>query len=236
MSEMPKITPLYTTVLFDMDGTLLDLAFDNYIWLQQVPEIWAKQQQVSLDQAKAELYEFYLKHQGSLNWYSSQFWQNKLDIDVLSLQYQHQTRIAARSGCFELLQQLKAHNIACWLVTNADENTLQLKLNNIPIQQYFDVIVSSETLGYPKEHQGFRQALQMQQSFDPEQCLLLDDNYDVLASAERYGIAKVVSIEQPDSSHARRSFHPDYLHLAQLSDLLALIFKQSTPIDSPCLA
>lgn len=28
------------TVLLDMDGTLLDLAFDNYFWQKLVPETW----------------------------------------------------------------------------------------------------------------------------------------------------------------------------------------------------
>ncbi len=30
------------TVLLDMDGTLLDLAFDNYFWQKLVPEYGAK--------------------------------------------------------------------------------------------------------------------------------------------------------------------------------------------------
>lgn len=31
------------TVLLDMDGTLLDLAFDNYFWQKLVPETWGRQ-------------------------------------------------------------------------------------------------------------------------------------------------------------------------------------------------
>lgn len=32
------------TVLLDMDGTLLDLAFDNYFWQKLVPETYGEQQ------------------------------------------------------------------------------------------------------------------------------------------------------------------------------------------------
>jgi FMN phosphatase YigB (HAD superfamily) len=32
------------TVLLDMDGTLLDLAFDNYFWQTLVPETYGEQQ------------------------------------------------------------------------------------------------------------------------------------------------------------------------------------------------
>ena len=31
------------TVLLDMDGTLLDLAFDNYFWQKLVPETWGRE-------------------------------------------------------------------------------------------------------------------------------------------------------------------------------------------------
>lgn len=35
------------TVLLDMDGTLLDLAFDNYFWQTLVPETYGEQQGIS---------------------------------------------------------------------------------------------------------------------------------------------------------------------------------------------
>ena len=30
------------TIMFDMDGTLLDLHFDNFFWLKMVPQCYAK--------------------------------------------------------------------------------------------------------------------------------------------------------------------------------------------------
>lgn len=35
------------TVLLDMDGTLLDLAFDNYFWQKLVPETYGAKQGIS---------------------------------------------------------------------------------------------------------------------------------------------------------------------------------------------
>ena len=40
------------TVLLDMDGTLLDLYYDNHFWREHVPMRFAEKQKISLDQAK----------------------------------------------------------------------------------------------------------------------------------------------------------------------------------------
>lgn len=40
------------TVLLDMDGTLLDLAFDNYFWQKLVPETYGAQQGITAQEAQ----------------------------------------------------------------------------------------------------------------------------------------------------------------------------------------
>jgi hypothetical protein len=40
------------TVLFDLDGTLLDLAFDRRFWRQRVPEAWAQQRAITLKRVR----------------------------------------------------------------------------------------------------------------------------------------------------------------------------------------
>ena len=39
------------TVLLDMDGTLLDLAFDNYFWLEHLPQRYAAKHRISEEEA-----------------------------------------------------------------------------------------------------------------------------------------------------------------------------------------
>lgn len=211
------------TVLFDMDGTLLDLHFDTYIWMHLVPHMWAEQHQLSIAAAKTYLFQFYVKHQATLEWYSSKFWASKLGIDVLDLQKQQQHLISARPQCFHLLEHLKQLNIECWLVTNADLATLSLKLEKINLGPYFKQIISSELLGAPKEDQLFWNRLNQHYPFEPRKCCLVDDNYQVLDSAKQYGIAHLFSISQPDTQTARQHFHPEYIHLDHLTELIAYL-------------
>ena len=43
------------TVLFDMDGTLLDLHYDNYFWLHYLPEQYALLKHCPIDEAREQL-------------------------------------------------------------------------------------------------------------------------------------------------------------------------------------
>ena len=42
-------------VLLDLDGTLLDLAFDNYVWMARIPELFAEANGLSIAEAQAAL-------------------------------------------------------------------------------------------------------------------------------------------------------------------------------------
>ena len=43
------------TVLVDMDGTLLDLAFDNFFWMDLIPSHYAKLHQLAKEEVRDRL-------------------------------------------------------------------------------------------------------------------------------------------------------------------------------------
>ena len=210
--------------MFDMDGTLLDLAFDDFIWNHCLPERHAQTHQCSLEQSKQTLFQFYQQHKHTLSWYSSAYWTAKVGVDVLQLQYEHREKIRARKGCHELLEQLKAQGYRCWLLTNADRAGLQLKLENVELSPYFEVMISSEELGHAKEEVAFWQKLQQIHPFDPAQAIFIDDTVAVLQGAERFGINQLFSILQPSSAKPARLAteitYPSLDHLTNLFDYL----------------
>ncbi len=52
------------TVLFDMDGTLLDLHFDNYFWHEYLPKKWGEQNNLDLKAAQDALMPGFYKWAG----------------------------------------------------------------------------------------------------------------------------------------------------------------------------
>ena len=58
------------TVLLDMDGTLLDLHFDNAYWLEYMPSVYGEMNGLSYDQVIQEIGPIFEREAGQLNWYS----------------------------------------------------------------------------------------------------------------------------------------------------------------------
>ena len=92
------------------------------------------------------------------------------------------------------------------LVTNADPEGLQLKLQRTGISVYFDSIISSHEFRQPKETPVFWQQLRQRINFRPELTLLVEDSAPVLAAAREFGIGQLLAITRPDSQEAANSF------------------------------
>lgn len=209
------------TVLLDMDGTLLDLHFDNHFWLTHVPKTYAAKHGISIEQANQELDERIHSYQGKLEWYCLDFWTRELDIDIALLKQDVQHLIAIRPGAEAFLKALSESQKRAVLVTNAHQGSLQLKLANTHIDQYLDLVLCSHDFGLPKEDRTFWDALQNTEKFDPSRTLFIDDSESVLDSASDYGIRYLRSIVQPDSKKPHRTKH-NYPAILEFSDLLPI--------------
>ncbi|MDG1938645.1 MAG: haloacid dehalogenase, partial [Pseudomonadales bacterium] len=81
------------TVLFDMDGTLLDLHYDNYFWLHHLPKQYAALKGWTEDEAREFLKDKIRTQLGTLNFYCIDYWIDQLEVDIVALKYEVQNRI-----------------------------------------------------------------------------------------------------------------------------------------------
>jgi len=207
------------TVLLDMDGTLLDLHFDDHFWQVQVPTRFGERAGLGLSDALAALAPVFKAREGTLDWYCLDFWSRELGLDIAALKRETAHMIAVRHGATEFLQTVRLLGKRQILVTNAHPAALALKMERTGLAPLFDAIVSSHALGMPKEDVAFWQALQKVQPFNSAHTLLLDDSLPVLRSARAFGIAFPISIAQPSSKKPARMI--DEFHaLNAFSDLL----------------
>lgn len=196
------------TVLLDMDGTLLDLYFDNYFWQHYVTEHYARRNNTSFAEAEVFLKARFAREQGTLNWYCVDYWTDELGLDIAAMKYEIRHLIRPRETTIAFLDALKRHHTQVLLVTNAHRRSLELKMEETGLGEYFDALVSSHDLHKPKEDPSFWGELAKHHPFDPARTLLIDDSLPVLHSAQRHGIRWLLSIAKPDSQGLPRDTAP----------------------------
>jgi len=195
------------TVLLDMDGTLLDLNFDNHFWLEFVPSRYATQNNLTIEQAKQQLVPQFKEMEGKLEWYCLDYWSDVLKLDIVGLKVEIAGLISVLPHVTEFLEALKQSSKQVILVTNAHRASLDLKMGETCLTHFFDQIISSHDYGSPKETQAFWVQLYQQKAFENERTLLVDDSLAVLKSARLYGIKHLISISKPDSQLAKREIN-----------------------------
>lgn len=188
-----------TTVLLDMDGTLLDLHFDNYFWLQYMPAKYAEKNNLPITQAQQALQQLSSETQGTLNWYCLDYWSTRLNMPVAALKEDVVEKIQYRPYVKDFLAMLKQQGKRAVIVTNAHRDSVLLKMQKTGLDKLVDRVISSHDYQEPKESQAFWHHLQQDEPFDSETSLLIDDSQAVLKSAQTWGIKHLLTIFHPDS-------------------------------------
>lgn len=191
-------------VLLDMDGTLLDLHYDNRFWRQHLPRRLTELTDLDHAAATGLVQRIHDETHGTLEWYCIDHWSQRLGIDVLPLKYEIAELIRFRADARHFLEQLHLSGHEVHLVTNAHPDVVALKHARTGVCDLVRSVVSSHHLRRPKEHPAFWPVLQQQLDFMPGHTLFIDDSHAVLDAAVDFGIGHVVCASTPDSARPPR--------------------------------
>lgn len=207
------------TVLLDMDGVILDLAFDNRFWLQVIPAAYGAANGLSPAQASEHLRPWFSESAGTLDWYCLDYWTAKLGLDVAALKQAERDHVRYLPGAEAALKQLRRYAARLTLATNAHRGVLAVKQDKTALCNHLDAAISSHDYGAPKEAQEFWAALQAAEGFDPTRTLFVDDSPAVREAARVFGIAQVWAISKPDSTQPERVVN-DGPHVRYLREIV----------------
>jgi 5'-nucleotidase len=194
------------TVLLDMDGTLLDLRFDNWFWQELIPSRYAAAKGLGLDETRRVLAPRFIEVRGTLQWYCIEYWSRQLELDIGSIKREALARVGFLPGAREFLSRLKVSGKRVVLVTNAHPATLAIKNEGVALKNggvalsgYFHACYSTHPFEFPKEQAGFWPLLAAEERFLPQRTLFVDDSLSVLDAARDFGIGWLRAVRRPDS-------------------------------------
>ncbi|MCU7553514.1 GMP/IMP nucleotidase [Alteromonas sp. ASW11-19] len=192
------------TVLLDMDGTLLDLHFDNHFWIEHIPKKLAEKTGEPLARTQEAMLAHYERVMGKIQWYCLDYWAKELDMDIMAAKREVEHLIAMRDDTLPFLEALHASNRQVVLVTNAHPGSLSLKVEHTRLDSHIDTLISTHEFGVTKESQSLWQQLQARLQFDPARTLFVDDSLPILKAAQQFGIRHLLAVSNPDSQQPRR--------------------------------
>lgn len=197
-------------VLLDMDGTLLDLHFDNYFWQCHLPLAYAARHGMSNDAATALLQQKFNARRGTLEWYCLDYWAAELDLDIVRLKLEIQDRVGIRPGVTEWLSSLRKSRKFTVLLTNAHPKSMALKMQLTGLAGLLDELISTHSFGLPKESPGLWRELVASKGIDLSRSLFVDDTESILDVAGEAGVRYLLGVSCPDSQAPPRtaSKHP----------------------------
>ncbi|MGO8855677.1 MAG: GMP/IMP nucleotidase [Steroidobacteraceae bacterium] len=207
------------TVLLDMDGTLLDLRFDNWFWQELIPSRYAAAHGLSPPEAWELLGPKFHATRGTIQWYCIDYWTEHLGLDIAAIKRAARTQVGYLPGAEDFLLKLKESGKRRVLVTNAHPMTLAIKNERVGLKAHFDACYSTHAFDAPKEHADFWPRLHAAEPFDAERTLMVDDSLPVLHAAHDFGIGWLRAVRRPDSGQpAQHTGH--YTAVDSVADLL----------------
>ena len=187
------------SVFLDMDGTLLDLHFDNHFWREHVPLRYAELHKLDIETAKSDLFPRFRDKEGTMDWYCVEYWSRETGLDIVSLKKEVDHLIAVHSHVVEFLDYTRQAGKRTVLLTNAHSRSLTLKMARTGLAKHFDALICAHDLGYPKEDLRFWSLLGRVEHFDPGKTLFIDDSVPILRTAREFGISHLLAVRRPDS-------------------------------------
>jgi HAD superfamily hydrolase (TIGR01509 family) len=206
------------TVLLDMDGTLLDLRFDNWFWQELIPRRYAAEHGLSAPDALGLLKPKFHATRGTMQWYCIDYWSRELGLDIARIKRAALDQVGYLPGAEEFLIKLKESGKRRVLVTNAHPTTLAIKDQQVRLMLHFDACYSTHFFDAPKEDAAFWPRLQAAEPFAVERTLFVDDSLPVLNAAHAFGIGWLRAVRRPDSAQPAQSTGP-YVGVDRVADL-----------------
>jgi len=168
-------------ISFDMDGTLIDPEFTDWVWGQGIPSLYGGKTGLSFEAAKAYVVKEYQKvGEGAVEWYDIKYWFRlfQLEQSWRDLMKQFVDKIKIYPDVNHILDRLK-ERFPLILTSNAGREFIDIEMEATGLDKYFDRTFSatSDFRVVKKTTEFYQQVCQIL-NVDPGEIIHVGDHYD----------------------------------------------------------
>jgi 2-haloalkanoic acid dehalogenase type II len=132
-------------ISFDLDGTLVKSSYADKVWLEGVPQLYAKHHDIPLEQAKKYIYEEYQEiGESKKEWYDIEWWFNRFHLrdSWQQLLLKYKKYIEPFPEVMETIRTLK-ESYSLIIISNAKREFIDIQLEETQLRPYFARVFSS---------------------------------------------------------------------------------------------
>ena len=172
---MPKF------ISFDMDGTLINSEFTDWVWSHGIPTLYAGKFGIPFEAAKTFVEREYRKvGEGAIEWYDIKYWFRffQLEMHWQVLMERYVDKINVYPDVNHILERLK-DKFSLILTSNAGREFIGMELKATGLGKYFDRIFSATSdFGEVKKTIGFYQRVCQILGANPYEIVHVGDHYE----------------------------------------------------------
>lgn len=165
-------------ISFDVDGTLVDLEYNDLIWFKEIPELVAKKKKISFEKSLKFVHEEYTKlGEHNLNWYDINYWISYFGLEIspnkIFEKYEPQVKIYPE--VIPLLEELKK-NFILIVITAMPREFLVPKMKKL--EKYFEFSFSALSDFKELKNSEIYSKISKALNVSPKQILHIGDHWE----------------------------------------------------------
>ena len=193
-------------VSLDVDGTLVLPDFNDLVWFEVLPRLYAEKRGVNVEKAKGEVFKEYERiGADDVRWYSLDYWLEHfgLDWDQNALLSKYGDKVALYP---DVLPSLRKLSLRYDLVVGSGmpDDFIEIKMRKNNIQRFFKRTFSSiSEFGLVKKDKSFYVRMCQKLEIEPERLAHIGDHYeaDYLAALHAGALAFHLDRKQEREEH-----------------------------------
>ena len=168
-------------VSFDMDGTLIESEYTDWVWHHGIPDLYAEKAGLPFEEARDFVIKEYRKvGEAGIEWYDIKYWFRlfELEMDWRTLMERYRDKIRVYPDVHPILNRLK-DPFRLILTSNAGREFIDVEMEATGLAGYFDRIFSatSDFREVKKTPRFYRRICEMLK-IPPEEIAHVGDHYE----------------------------------------------------------